>query len=245
MNFLQTILFLAIATARAQVTTPVPPCTDAIVPIPWCITQYPNDQGGIDGYKLEAKDPDKTCQQEGFWSTICCTADWQPGLSSLEKLQYGLDNSCSAALDSGGGGEQPGNGEGGQNPDWSGGGGQQPGNGGGGQNPYWSGGGGQQPGNGGGRTEPILERERRTTARERGRRRTEPILERERRTTARERGRRRTEPILGRGRTREQMNVSQIIGGIVEETPLQTPCGVTACIGRRIRYSMSLGFLLT
>ncbi|PLW36640.1 hypothetical protein PCANC_18276 [Puccinia coronata f. sp. avenae] len=155
MNFLQTILFLAIATARAQVTTPVPPCTDAIVPIPWCITQYPNDQGGIDGYKLEAKDPDKTCQQEGFWSTICCTADWQPGLSSLEKLQYGLDNSCSAALESGGGGEQPGNGEGGQNPYWSGGGGQQPGNGGGGQNPYWSGRGGQQPGNGGGGQNPY------------------------------------------------------------------------------------------
>ncbi|PLW57659.1 hypothetical protein PCANC_01180 [Puccinia coronata f. sp. avenae] len=83
MNFLQTILFLASATAFAQgAQKPVPPCTYSNLPIPWSIIQYNNEKGVAINYGLEQKDPSKTCKQQGLPSTICCTPNFKPDFST-------------------------------------------------------------------------------------------------------------------------------------------------------------------
>ncbi|PLW58700.1 hypothetical protein PCANC_00263 [Puccinia coronata f. sp. avenae] len=146
MNFLQTILFLASATACAQgAQQPVAPCTENYIPIPWCISEYRDEQGVLSGYRLERKDPNETCKQLSLESTICCIPNFKPDPSSFTKVKEQLDRSCGGAIkdptDPGsGGGQQPGNGGGGQ----SHGGGQHRGGGRGGQHRGSGGGHGQQ-----------------------------------------------------------------------------------------------------
>ncbi|PLW16097.1 hypothetical protein PCANC_17487 [Puccinia coronata f. sp. avenae] len=73
MQFLQSILFLACATAFVEVLA----CSGDR-PVAWCVSRFADKNGVTTGWTIDPKKAGSTCQQQQYASTTCCTSSFKP-----------------------------------------------------------------------------------------------------------------------------------------------------------------------
>ncbi|PLW34995.1 hypothetical protein PCASD_15320 [Puccinia coronata f. sp. avenae] len=81
MQFLQSILFLACATAFVEVLA----CSGDR-PVAWCVSRFADKNGVTTGWTIDPKKAGSTCQQQQYASTTCCTSSFKPDRKYLDSL---------------------------------------------------------------------------------------------------------------------------------------------------------------